>query len=91
MSGPLLPEPFTAAGLPQSAITEWIESIPRATTEYIEDIGRFGDFWARARRLVGSLPAKPKRSPAESMAADAILLAARNARALSVGACRADL
>jgi (3,5-dihydroxyphenyl)acetyl-CoA 1,2-dioxygenase len=71
--------PLLAAGLPSAAVVaEWAP--PAASGAYEADAARYGTFWKLSRRLVGTLPAKPKRSPVESAAAVAMLSAARASR-----------
>ena len=71
---------LTAAGLAPEAVSEWSAAEPRDTGEREEDAVRYAAFWARSRQLMKSLPVKPKRSAAESAAADTILTTARASR-----------
>jgi thioesterase DpgC len=59
---------------------------PPTITDRESDVRRFAHFWELTERLLKSLPAKPKRNPAEAAAADEILSAARRSRERFLGA-----
>ena len=70
--------PLLAAGLSAALVAEWAP--PSETGAYEADVARYGAFWTQSRRLVGTLPEKPKRSAAEAAAAASVLSAARASR-----------
>src|SRR5215510_5846398 len=55
-------------------------SDPEATAVVTEDARRIGIFWRLCDELVGHLPAKPGRTPAQAKAAAAIFAKAREMR-----------
>ncbi len=59
---------------------EAIPATPATTADHGADRRRHAAFWAETGRLLRGLPGKPRRSAAESAAAEAILAAAREAR-----------
>jgi thioesterase DpgC len=61
-------------------VSDWSAAEPQGTREREEDAVRYAGFWARSQQLLKSLPAKPLRSAAERVAAEAILTAARASR-----------
>ena len=63
-----------------SAIAQWTAKEPRPTGAYDHDVGHYGAFWKGAEMLMRRLPAKPRRSPDEAVAAETILAAARQSR-----------
>jgi (3,5-dihydroxyphenyl)acetyl-CoA 1,2-dioxygenase len=75
-----LPPTLVSAGLPLPAAVDWAAAEPKGTADYDRDVQRYGKFWAASRTLLQRLPPKPKRSVAQSAAAEAILGSARNAR-----------
>jgi (3,5-dihydroxyphenyl)acetyl-CoA 1,2-dioxygenase len=69
-----------SAGFDDRAIAEWIAAAPQRTGDYYVDRPRYERFWRICGDLVGRLPKKPLRSPAEASAAGAIFAAARDQR-----------
>jgi thioesterase DpgC len=69
-----------AAGLPEGAIDAWLGAVPEATSVFTEDARTFGVFWRLGDELVGHLPSKPGRTPAQAKAAAAIFAKAREQR-----------
>lgn len=59
---------------------------PPPVTDRESDLRSFTQFWERTERLLKSLPAKPKRNPAEAAAADEIRSASRRSRERFLGA-----
>jgi (3,5-dihydroxyphenyl)acetyl-CoA 1,2-dioxygenase len=74
------------AGLPPAAIDEWFAAEPRETREFGEDRRLFAVYWALGDGLIGRLPRKPKRNPAEIKAATAIRASARASREIFLAA-----
>jgi len=68
------------AGIEAKAVAEWAAAAPRDTIDFSHDRSRYAHFWKKCDDLLGRLPRKPKRSPAENDAAHCILTAARNQR-----------
>lgn len=75
-----------AAGLDAAAIADWTTAAQAGTANYAGDCGRYSRFWKQSNDLLARLPAKPRRSPAEAAAAQAILTAAREHRERFLGA-----
>jgi (3,5-dihydroxyphenyl)acetyl-CoA 1,2-dioxygenase len=73
-------ERLATAGLPGSDIREWLQAEPGETTDFPADRRKFSGYWQRSTRLIGRLPAKPRRSEREHAAADLIAERAREAR-----------
>jgi len=71
---------LNAAGLGASAVAEWTTAGPAGTTDFDDDVRRYGQFWKRSADLLSMLPKKPQRNSAENAAADTILRAAREHR-----------
>jgi len=71
---------LSAAGLPASEVQEWLQAEPGETTDFPADCRRFPRYWEKANRLIGRLPPKPRRNPAEQAAAELIQERARAAR-----------
>ena len=67
--------------LPRSEIEQYERSAPSHSGDLGADRASFGAFWARAAALRAKLPSKAKRNPEETVAAQAILSAARASRA----------
>jgi len=68
------------AGLADSAIDAWLAAAPTASGDLAADRQRYAAFWLGAARLIGDLPRKAARRPAEAHAADAIRETSRAAR-----------
>jgi len=68
------------AGLTEPAIGAWLGVEPEATGDFAEDRHRYAAFWLHSERLIGELPKKAARRPAEAQAADAIRERSRAAR-----------
>ncbi len=69
-----------AAGLDAKVVAEWAAAAPRDTTDFAHDRSRYPHYWKQCDDLIGRLPRKPKRNPAEADAAHFILSAAREQR-----------
>ena len=69
-----------AAGFGVPTVAEWLSSEPRDTADYTGDCRRYSQFWVRCYDLIASLPPKPARNEAESVAAAAIFALARHHR-----------
>jgi len=67
-------------GVPDTAVTAWLEAVPDATGVFTEDARSHGVFWRVCDELIGHLPGKPARTAAQTRAADAILSRARDMR-----------
>ena len=68
------------AGIPAPAVADWLASQPDLSGDYPRDAGSCSRFWLGGAGLIAKLPPKPKRTPAELAAADAILSTTRAAR-----------
>ena len=68
------------AGLPAQAAADWLASRPDISGDYRLDAAASSHFWIAGLDLLAKLPPKPNRSPAEAVAADAVLFATRAAR-----------
>ncbi len=73
-------ECLAAAGLPGDEVRSWLQEEPGETTDFTADRQKFSDYWARSTRLLGRLPAKPRRSEREQAAAGLLQDTARTAR-----------
>jgi enoyl-CoA hydratase/carnithine racemase len=69
-----------AGGVPETAVDAWLGAVPEATGVFTEDARSHGVFWRRCDELIGHLPGKPGRAPAQAKAADAIFAKAREMR-----------
>jgi thioesterase DpgC len=69
-----------SAGVPDPAIDAWLRAVPETTGVLAEDARTHGIFWRLGDELVGHLPGKPGRTPAQARAADAIFARARELR-----------
>ena len=69
-----------AGGVPDTAVDAWLGAVPEATGVFAEDVRSHGVFWRLCDELIGHLPGKPGRSPAQAKAADAIFAKARAMR-----------
>jgi thioesterase DpgC len=69
-----------AAGLDQSATKAWLAAEPAGTGGFDEDRQRYGAFWRLSEELIGRLPRKAQRKPAEQQAAEAVRERARESR-----------
>lgn len=81
-AGDLLPL-LLAAGLPADAAAAWAEAVPRFSAEgalLARDRDRLAACARAGDALLARLPAKPRRSPAEGAAAEALKAALRLAR-----------
>src|SRR5262245_30909883 len=58
-------ERLAAAGLPAAGIREWLQAEPGETTDFPADRRKFSNYWQKSSRLVGQLPAKPRRNEGE--------------------------
>jgi thioesterase DpgC len=74
------PAGLKSAGLDERAVAQWIAAAPKRTGDYYVDRPRYTRFWQLCGDLIGRLPRKPARSPAEAGAAQSILTAARDQR-----------
>jgi thioesterase DpgC len=74
------PAGLKSAGLDERAVAEWIAAAPKRTGDYYVDRPRYTRFWQLCGDLIGRLPRKPARSPAEADAAKSILATARDQR-----------
>jgi (3,5-dihydroxyphenyl)acetyl-CoA 1,2-dioxygenase len=72
--------PLTAAGLPGDDVRAWLRAEPDRTTDFSADRTRYSGYWLISARLLGQLPAKPRRTPQEQAAGRLIQDAAREAR-----------
>ncbi len=68
------------AGMPETAVDAWLGAVPEATGLFAEDARSHGVFWRLCDELIGHLPGKPRRSPAQAKAADAVFAKARAMR-----------
>jgi (3,5-dihydroxyphenyl)acetyl-CoA 1,2-dioxygenase len=73
-------ERLAAAGLPGTGIREWLQAEPGETTDFPADRRKFSTYWQKSSRLVGRLPAKPRRNDGEQAAAAVVAERAREAR-----------
>ena len=71
---------LAAAGLPGDEARSLLHEAPGVTTDFVDDRRKFSDYWAKSARLLGRLPAKPRRSAHEQAAASLIAERARDAR-----------
>src|SRR5262249_15415310 len=69
-----------AAGLGQGEVAQWHAAAQATTTDYETDHNGYCAFWALSNDLLGRMPPKPRRNPAEAAAAQAVLAAARDHR-----------
>src|SRR5436190_1649361 len=69
-----------AAGLGSADVEELLAARPQDCREFAADLKRYSDFWAKSARLLGRLPAKPRRNPAEQAAAAELQNSAQQAR-----------
>src|SRR5690349_19805486 len=69
-----------AGGVPETAVEAWLEAIPAATGVFTDDARSHGVFWRVSDELIGHLPEKPARAPAQAAAAAAIFSRAREMR-----------
>ncbi len=72
--------PLRAAGIPDAAIAAYAARSPKAPADFAGDAVQNSALWQASLALLGHLPAKPQRSPAQRAAAAAIGEAARAAR-----------
>jgi thioesterase DpgC len=68
------------AGLPEALVDDWHAGEPEVTGDLAQDRRSHCEFWRRSEDLLGRLPKKAARGPAEKTAAEAILQQARDAR-----------
>jgi thioesterase DpgC len=73
-------ECLKAAGLPSDEASSWVDAKPDASPDFSADRQKFSDYWARASRLLATLPRKPQRNVREQAAAAALQERAREAR-----------
>ena len=73
-------ETLKNAGLGANTVAEWSTAGIAGTSDYDNDVRRYGQYWARCHALLNALPKKPQRNAAEAAAAAAILGAAREHR-----------
>jgi enoyl-CoA hydratase/carnithine racemase len=71
---------LTAAGLPAETAAAWLKSRPEPSGDFRRDADGFSRFWRSGAELLGKLPGKPARSPAEAAAAAVIAAIGRAAR-----------
>jgi thioesterase DpgC len=74
-------ERLAVAGLPAKEVREWLHAEPGDTTDFPTDRRKFSNYWQKASRLIGRLPAKPRRHEAERAAAAVVQERARESRA----------
>jgi thioesterase DpgC len=72
---------LTNVGLSAEAVDSWTRTAPEGSSGFRADCDRYCRYWQRGTALLGRLPAKPARKPAEQEAAQAVLMLARDARA----------
>jgi len=68
------------AGLPARSAADWLASRSDVSGEYGLDAAASSHFWIGGTNLLAKLPPKPKRTPTETAAADAVLSATREVR-----------
>lgn len=71
---------FGNAGLPQKPGAAWLKSQLRFGRNFKSDAAAAAKYWRTGADFLAKLPKKPKRTVAQQMAADIILLNCRNAR-----------
>src|SRR5262245_48763997 len=71
---------FERAGLPVKSAVAWHKSGLRVTGNFKRDAATGSKYWRAAVDLIAKLPAKPKRSAEQKLAADTIISACREAR-----------
>ena len=71
---------LAAAGLPADEVRRLLQEAPAATNEFSNYRQKFSDYWGESARLLGRLPAKPRRSEGEQAAASVLQESARDAR-----------
>jgi thioesterase DpgC len=69
-----------AGGVPDIAIDAWLGAVPETTGVFAGDVRTHGVFWRLSDELIGHLPGKPGRSPAQARAADVIFARTREHR-----------
>src|SRR5689334_23301666 len=74
-----------AADAVASEIDFWTSSRPAVTKDFQHDADGHSKFWLEGYRLVGALPDKPKRTPDQARAAEAILSVGRQSREAFLG------
>ncbi len=75
-----IPAALQSVGLDDRTVMEWVAAAPQRTGDYDVDRPRYARFWQLCGDLIGRLPRKPARSPAEANAAQSIRVAAREER-----------
>ena len=73
-------EVLLQAGFGREHITRWQLARPARTTLFAPDSDHYARYWQECGSLLERLPQKAKRSPAEQVAATALLVIAREAR-----------
>ncbi len=68
-----------AADMSPEIIKIWRE-VPVVSGDFATDRQGFAEFWLNSRRLIETLPSKPKRSEAQALIAEQVHLAARQTR-----------
>jgi enoyl-CoA hydratase/carnithine racemase len=74
------PACLRAAGLGDAAVADWTDARQERTSGFERDRHAYSQFWQQSDDLLRRLPPKPKRGDAEVIAAEAILVAARDHR-----------
>ncbi len=69
-----------AGGLPEPAIDGWLGAVPEITGVFAEDARSHGVFWRLGDELIGHLPGKPHRTPAQAKAAGVVFARGRETR-----------
>jgi thioesterase DpgC len=69
-----------SVGLDDRTVTAWVAAAPQPTGDYDVDRPGYARYWQLCGDLIGRLPRKPARGPAEANAAQSILGAARAQR-----------
>ncbi len=73
-------ERLHAAGFVTAAVAEWEGAQPALSGDFAKDCSGHSNFWAISKGLIATLPAKRKRNPAETAAAEALFSRARASR-----------
>ncbi len=79
------------AGFPADEVQAWSGSCPVQITDFATDRERFAAFWRTTHTLLERLPVRAKRNPAEQVAAEQLLAAARDARERFLGAYATEI
>jgi thioesterase DpgC len=74
------PSDLHSGGLPADAVEEWLATEPRTTSDLASDREHFATFWRKADQLIGMLPRKSERNPAQARCVNAVRTRARETR-----------